>query len=536
MCAFVVEEEYDSESIEADPFIFAQNVAVATKVHSIMINGIKLFLRHQRISARSFSTGILFWYWPHYRGVDEEALKKETLFSVMEFGAHSVAETCVSAHFESLKAEVLGSRLIGVADFKEHVVDKAGRFEKSAKCKAMTSNPFGGKLGEDPLHFGIANGSALSAQHLQTVILYCDFSDYCTAFSVTFRKKKWNERIEETAKRNGRFYWVSRRLREVVAYYGCAGHEKYAPIDDESGPFFTGMSFELNIPSFSIGLQGPTSTSKQKEIALRFAGTDGMLIRLNNEIMPSDCEPFWNSVWISCYPEEDERFFFGSIVKLQLETLVLVESANNYKQSIGAFYKFDAALSGAGMDGVSVSRTEFELIDSCIKSVFGEPVLNKKLDAFILDNFYAFSQHKTRILMGAHVLVKVANKSFVDLIMHPISKQGADDVSDGATNLFKPLLLKLFPKLTQITICTSMKGVYALNLLSLLSLLDKAELPRSWQSIVIKDYTQSWLKDSFSVETQHMYAAKGFKMKLEIDFILAEEAGKKQDLISITAL
>ena len=108
-------------------------------------------------------------------------LKKEGVFWATDFGAHSVAQTCVSAHFESLKAEVLGSCLIDVAEFKEHVVDKAARFEKDAKCKANTSNPLGGMFGDDPLHFEIANGSALSAQHLQSVILYCDFSDYCAS-------------------------------------------------------------------------------------------------------------------------------------------------------------------------------------------------------------------------------------------------------------------------------------------------------------------------------------------------------------------
>ena len=314
-----------------------------------------------------------------------------------------------------------------------------------------------------------------------------------------------------------------------MAYYGCAKDWDYAPnlssTDDESGPFFTGMSLELNIPSFSIGLQGPTSTSKQKEIALRFAGSHGMLIRLNNEATPSDREPFWNTAWISCFPEEGERFFFGSLFKLQLETLILVDSAKNYKQSFGAFYKFDAALSGADIG--AVSRTEFELFDNCIKSVFGEPFANSQLDAFILDNFYAFTQHKTRIVLFPADIAEVANKSFVDMIMHPLSsRHGADD----DTNLFKPLLLKLFPNLTQITMQTSWGRVYNFNLLSLLSLLDKAELPRSWQSIIIKDYDQKWLESAFSVEKQQLFAAKGFKMALETD---QERASGKQDLITI---
>ena len=41
VCTFVIEEEFDSEGIEADPVVFAQNVAVAIKADATLINGIK---------------------------------------------------------------------------------------------------------------------------------------------------------------------------------------------------------------------------------------------------------------------------------------------------------------------------------------------------------------------------------------------------------------------------------------------------------------------------------------------------------------
>ena len=169
-------------------------------------------------------------------------------------------------------------------------------------------------------------------------------------------------------KRNSRFYWVARYLREAVAYYGCAGED--GPNGDEIGPFFTGMSLELNIQSFSIGLQGPTSTSRQRSIAVRFAGDEGMVIRLNNVIAPSSIEPFWDSTWIGRYPEEDERLFFGSLFNMQLETLTLVKSAKNYQHVMSAFSKFDALLSAAVI-GDTVSHEELKIIDCCIKSVLG---------------------------------------------------------------------------------------------------------------------------------------------------------------------
>ena len=57
--------------------------------------------------------------------------------------------------------------------------------------------------------------------------------------------------------------------------------------------------------------------------------------------------------------------------------------------------------------------------------------------------------------------------------------------------------------------------VYPFSLESLLSILVEAELPRSLQSIVIKDANKKWLKSAFCVETKELFAAKGFDMKWE---------------------
>ena len=60
--------------------------------------------------------------------------------------------------------------------------------------------------------------------------------------------------------------------------------------------------------------------------------------------------------------------------------------------------------------------------------------------------------------------------------------------------------------------------VYPFSLESLLSILVEAELPRSWQSIVIKETgSRKWMKSVYLVEMQQLFAAKGFDMKLEND-------------------
>merc|ERR1711971_1292008 len=112
----------------------------------------------------------------------------------------------------------------------------------------MKSNPWCGLCGDDPLRYDIPKGTALCVHHLYALILYCDFGDFCTAFSRTLRKLNWNESIASVNKRNSKFYFVSRYLREAVQHFGVVGfdHDERTVNGYEAGPFFTGVSIALN--------------------------------------------------------------------------------------------------------------------------------------------------------------------------------------------------------------------------------------------------------------------------------------------------
>merc|ERR1712176_1264764 len=115
-----------------------------------------------------------------------------------------------------------------------------------------------------------------------------------------------NEKLEKIKERNQKYHHIAKYLRELVQYFGLSG--RWGAGDTESGPFFTGISFVLNIPSFSIRLNGPNSTSKYKEIAMRFATRDGIIIQLNNKSIENGAnEVFFDCSFISAYPEEEER-------------------------------------------------------------------------------------------------------------------------------------------------------------------------------------------------------------------------------------
>ena len=103
---------------------------------------------------------------------------------------------------------------------------------------------------------------------------------------------------------------MSKLLRETVAIYGYNNKaDVFGNVTTElGGPFFCGMSMVMTMPQFAIKLFCPTSTSCHIEVALKFAGEDGIILEFNTS------KEHWASrlkgldlSWISRYKEEDER-------------------------------------------------------------------------------------------------------------------------------------------------------------------------------------------------------------------------------------
>ena len=143
----------------------------------------------------------------------------------------------------------------------------------------------------------------LDIEHLMSVVLYTDYSRLCYKFSRSFRKIKRNDTLERIKKRNSKYYWWSRLLRETVEYYG----------DDTKSSnisrFYHGTS-RLYFSRFNASFNGPTSTSCQIEVATMFSDdTNGILLELQSY---DDYELYgalyFNCSFLSCFGSEDERY------------------------------------------------------------------------------------------------------------------------------------------------------------------------------------------------------------------------------------
>ena len=180
----------------------------------------------------------------------------------------------------------------------------------------------------------------VSEAHICAIILYCDFSKLCTAFSATFRRQNVFETLESVKQRHSKFAKFGNLLVDLVLTFGITGG-----YDNETGPFFCGLNCILNVGSFAITLKGPCSTSTVREVAVNFAKSDGIILRLENDTWNASEQYFFNCSWISNYFEESERLWMAGSRPLRIASITIVRSAKNYRKMMRALFLFDAMIS-----------------------------------------------------------------------------------------------------------------------------------------------------------------------------------------------
>ena len=433
---FMVEHDFDTDCIDIDVDIFSaeqrSNLFGALIENKEAMNHFMIVLRHQKILNKSFATELPLVYWKWYQNATKQDLSENLTLSMINFGGFSGKELSVIPRFKNLKEEVIATGLISPEIFEKNVVGKAARYLKTKRCRKMKSK---GPEGQgDVLHFDIPKDTPLSPEHLQAIVLYCDFTKLCTLFSESLRKNKWDDGLKEIKTRNGLFFYFSKFLRELVTYFGSDGDGWMN--GEVKGPFFSGVSVVLSVGEFSIGFNTPTSTSKTLAIAWRFAGEEGMVLTVGNQKGLSYRQPLLNATWISSFVEEDEYLWFGSIWKLSVDNITIVASSRSYRQSIAALYLLDAALTGQNMEQMEVKKEDIEILDFCIKHALNQelPPKPKYVDEYVMGCVYSFCQNKTKIT-GYPIGLKEVDSFLKDLVFTKFVR--TEKVPDDNSNIIR---------------------------------------------------------------------------------------------------
>ena len=240
-----------------------------------------------------------------------------------------------------------------------------------------------------------------------------------------------------------------------------------------------------------------------------------MLMVMNNKKGDSKMERFLNVKAFSSFAEEDERLFMGSTRYLTVESLVVVQTAKNYRLSIGAYSKLDQVLKRGG--GSDISSDEVDALFGAMESVRGrgtEWKRSKYLDQFAVDNFYLMTLKKTEIELNLKIIKRIKNKSFGELLFHSISWRDEVEGPNDITNVLRGDLIPLFSNLSTITINTYYDS-FPFSVSRLLDELSAVDLPRSLSTIKIKGQPNGFLSNSVDTNLKQKAAAMNMTMELE---------------------
>ena len=252
-------------------------------------------------------------------------------------------------------------------------------------------------------NYGISKTDSLNLGQLLSLILYCDYSVYCSKFSASFRPLTRTESMKEVKIRNSAFFWQSKYFREVVEGFGHYGYS-------ESGPFYTGLDKVMAIPEFSLHLAAPTSTSKHLEVSLIFCQKDGMIIELDNsqDHYQSNILPFFDVSWLSRYPEEDERIFAGAFMPIKVMSVRIIKTRQNFDTIFKSLFLLDAIVSdGEFNHWTKTNDREIQLI---LKLFDLELLKSSNVDIYVKNLITSYIRRKRKIIINIYGLRNITSK------------------------------------------------------------------------------------------------------------------------------
>ena len=158
------------------------------------------------------------------------------------------------------------------------------------------------------------------------------------------------------------------------------------------------------VTSFGIRLCSPTSTSKARSVAVRFADTHGIVMQFNNE---HGALRFFDCSYVSAFTEESERLFFGGDYRTRVESVMVMDGFKNYRKYFRIFYAFDLMLSGDFQSGLKKEITSEhvdimkEFIDKTINGVESGDAVH---DEYVVDTFNAYVGNKREVVINLSLM------------------------------------------------------------------------------------------------------------------------------------
>eukprot|EP01084_Bolivina_argentea_P083605 151383_1 len=472
---FIENEEYDSDAIFEEMLFteISQSNIYSLLCNMTYFNQIKRRIRHYKLSNYSFSTGYIFYYWKYYKTEQDNI---DDIWNTKDHGGYKPCELYIDTKYPDIKTEMLENAFCPLSTSQFYLcLRKANgyvdqRIVREAKPFVTSS-----------LHYEIPRKASLKSSNLLSVVLYTDMDELQREFSKTFRKNALNEELSSIKSRHQEFANWGRILRETVEIWGLSGEGSVDEntgdrINKLTGPFYCGMR-KMVMPEFNIRLCGPTSTSKQSEVSIRFGEEEGMIMQLNNigdrnsnQLRAFRCQ------WLSNYTAEDEVLFIGGQYRIKLESIKMLDTSECYLEFTEALWMFDCMLNGTAFEvkkSPEITNSHRRIIVNLIKENV-ENEYKTKYPPYIRNTFECFILEKKQIVLNLPQIFTHLKK-LSDLML--IKEQSALDSTENKYKLNKDMF-KLFKNINNIIIySTAHRGgdTFIFNIPSLVSVLKDSD-------------------------------------------------------------
>eukprot|EP01084_Bolivina_argentea_P263327 445653_1 len=212
---YIVDAQYDTDSLQMD-VNFSVEGNIVFNINSIqLIEAVTEFINATKLKSTSFNIGIIFYYWPKYKGMKEFG-QNGNRYNINDHGGYKFVDLYVPQKFSIFKEEISDYKCFSMVQYKALMV-KINEYLKTETVKSTKAR----QVEEDAiqLQYEVDDDTILSYYHLLCVLLYTDYTELSNDFCCSFHGIYPFEPVSSIKKRHQTYWWMAKGLREIVQLF-----------------------------------------------------------------------------------------------------------------------------------------------------------------------------------------------------------------------------------------------------------------------------------------------------------------------------
>eukprot|EP01083_Nonionella_stella_P205315 747771_1 len=178
--------------------------------------------------------------------------------------------------------------------------------------------------------YNLIRNEIIGIRHIFSVMVYTNFSQFCTAFRTTYRITN-DESIESVTNQHQQLYYFAKSLYEAIEFFGS-----YL---DPNVPVYHGLNHKMCFAKFTAFFNQPISCTTDPTIAQQFSEGSGIILTLKAATDylddPTKTVKYLSVAWLSDYPNEDEKLCYGKYVVFRICNIHSTEANKLQGHSVG---------------------------------------------------------------------------------------------------------------------------------------------------------------------------------------------------------